>query len=665
MPKPNRRTFLTGTAISLSGVVSTAACDVLSTNPKADAEKAGRSASGDPGSLTNEKEAPQLAKLVKQGKIPSLAKRIPDEPVTLDPVEGVGQYGDVYNNVWGDSASIIRQVGNECLLRWKPGMKNFSSEDLIPNVAKGYQVRNQGKEYVFTLRKGMKWSDGEPFTADDIVFWWNEIVMNDEITPVKPDWLTPDNTVGTVTSSDPHHVVFQFRKSNLSFPLWLAGWLGIDMCNAPAHYLKQFHVKYNKNVEKDAKRAGYEAWTDLFANHFSVWVGGVKNKPTLNAWVVKKPHGGSAGNVVLERNPYYWKVDSGGSQLPYMDRVVFATIESPSTRQLKAMHGDFDVYFGGADNSGPPLSAKPVFARSRDKGGYHFIDLVPSFSNKAALFLNLSCKDRTKREVFLKKDFRIGLSHAINRKEILEVVYQRQGEPYQDAPRPGSKFYDREFAEQYTEYDTALANEHLDKVLPNKDGSGRRLGPDGKPFHFTTMDAEERGNEWGDVLQLMKVYLKAVGVGMMTQTVSLDLATTRRGNNDYEAQIRKTGNGLDVTLIDGGSFGSKSAGWDLWFQEEASGAKHTDLAVEPSAEMKKQYAIFKEYSAAYEPEEREALLKEFLQVAKEQFWGIGVQLVPVGYGVVRNDFRNVPKQMLASWNYPNPAPTDPCQFCRR
>lgn len=641
-----------GGAASLA-VLSGVGCDLLGTSPTGGS--AAKKASGH----TKGHEAPELAKLVKGGKLPPLKERLPDKPLTVKPVDNPGTYCATYQNLYGDDASFIRQIGDECLLRWQRDTRHFSFKDLIPNVATSYQVRNGGREYEFTLRKGMKWSDGEPFTADDIVFWWDDIIMNDELNPVKPEWLLPSGGSGSVVAPDPQTVVFRFDKPNGLFLLQLPTSNGVDMCSAPAHYLKQFHIKYNKSAKDDAKKAGLDKWTDLFSNHFSIWVGGVKNKPTLSAWIVKVPFGGEVQQVVVERNPYYWKVDTDGSQLPYCNRVVFAIVTNPDTRQLKALNGEFDFYLGGGDSSGPPLSSKPLFARSRGKGNYHFIDLPQAFSNTAVFYLNMSCSDEVVRKVFLDRNFRIGLSYSMNRKEMIDAIYQREGRPYQVAPRPESQFYDEEYATQYTEYDVAQANHYLDLALPDKGSDGMRLGPDGKHFSFQAIfDQTPTGDDWPDVMEMMQGYFKAVGVDMQISGVSDSLYYSKRDANTYEASMWHGDGGLDVLIVDSWYNAMEgSPGWGLWFTTpDAKGA------VEPPEVVKKAYRLYQEVQSTYDPKRQDMLMREHLNIAKEQFWYIGVNLMPNGYGVVRNDFHNVPKTMLSAWSFPTPAPTDPCQY---
>jgi peptide/nickel transport system substrate-binding protein len=312
----------------------------------------------------------------------------------------------------------------------------------VPNVAENFEIESDGRDFVFTLRENMKWSDGEPFTAEDIMFWWNDVTLNEEISPAIPTWLIVGDQPPEVTSPDERTVVFSFAEPAGLFLFTMATFEGMTMLNAPKHYLTEFHIDYNSDAEEQARDAGYDTWSDWFSHHYSLWEGGIERKPTLDAWEVTVPHSGNVTHVEVERNPYYWKVDSEGSQLPYLDRVRFTVTESEEVRSLQALDGTFHLYLGGGDSQGANLQEKPLFAQGREESGYDFIDLIPANMNRAIFAVNLTCKDEAKRSVFLDKNFRMGLSHAINRDEVIDAIWVQQGEPWQAAPRPESRLHD-------------------------------------------------------------------------------------------------------------------------------------------------------------------------------------------------------------------------------
>src|SRR5690606_13161328 len=179
--------------------------------------------------------------------------------------------------------------------------------------------------------------------------------------------------------------------------------------------------------------------------------------PTINPWMVVEPLGPEATQVRLVRNPYFYAVDTEGNQLPYIDEVVYNVGQEVETLVLQALNGEIDMQ----DRHIATNANRAVFFDNQEAGGYHFYETIPSSSNVMVISLNLTHLDPMKREIYQNLDFRIGLSHAIDRQEIIDVIYVGQGEPYQAAPRPQSPLYNERLARQYTEYDPDLANEYL------------------------------------------------------------------------------------------------------------------------------------------------------------------------------------------------------------
>jgi ABC-type transport system substrate-binding protein len=220
-------------------------------------------------------------------------------------------------------------------------------------------------------------------------------------------------------------------------------------------------------------------WSQLFLAQHDPWTNPAL--PRLHAWLPTNTFD-QDNRLVLERNPYYFKVDPDGSQLPYIDSVVYAVVGDPQVMILKATNGEIDMQ----DRNINDLENKPVLAREREKGDYRLSEEVPTNSNTLVISLNLPHRDPVRREIFQNRDFRVGLSYAIDRQEIINAAYQRQGEPYQAAPRPDSPYYDEELAKQYTEFDLARADEHLDRAgYRERDDDGFRRGPDGERISFT------------------------------------------------------------------------------------------------------------------------------------------------------------------------------------
>lgn len=229
-----------------------------------------------------------------------------------------------------------------------------------------------------------------------------------------------------------------------------------------------------------------DSWADLFFEKTDKYNN--IELPRVTGWLPKNPHSDGI-QMQWERNPYYWKVDTEGSQLPYIDNLFYRIFTDEESIILAAAHGDVDMY------AREPLTLprnKPVLARSQETGGYHLPDMRATSMNTAGIAFNLTHPDPVKREVLQNKDFRIGLSHATDRQQIIDIVHQRQGEPWQTAPRPEVPFYDSDdIGKQYTGYDLDLANDYLDKAgYTKRDPGGIRLGPDGRPIMIEPHDPD-------------------------------------------------------------------------------------------------------------------------------------------------------------------------------
>ncbi len=642
---------LAGLGLGLAAA-SVSGCDVLSTRPSGKAPEAG----GRPRPVgATGKESPDLAARAKKGDLPPLRERLPAAPMVITTAEA-GRYGGRLKLLGlHQKVDVNTTIGYENLVRWKPGIRtDLTADQIVPNVARKVDVNEDGTEFTFSLRPGMKWSDGKPFGADDIVFWYRSVASNRELTPVPIDWLTTGDQPFRVEKKDDHTVVFRFPRPNGLFLVNLATQRGTVVTDFPAHYLKAFHPDHAHDVGKLAKDAGKDTWVDLFWSKANRPENA--ERPVIDAWKLTEAVADSK-RPVAERNPYYWKTDPDGRQLPYLDSVAFELVQDDETAVLKATNGDFHLIDTGIN----VLRNKPVFARSREKAKYHFFETVPQQMNQMIVMTNLTHRDPTLRKIFADRDFRVGLSYAINRQEIINAVFQRQGEPWQAAPRPESPYYNEKLAKQYTEHDPALAGRYLDRVLPDKDADGFRLRPDGKRLFFQ-VEVTTGFPDLVDALELIRGHWRAVGVDIRVKSEDQSLFFERMDANAHDACVWIGGGGLGSTMDPfyyvPYNFNTRYAmPWYFWYADPKD-----KRAEEPPPTTRRQIETYRRLLTTTDRRQQDQLMRQILSVAAEEFYCMGIALRKREYGIAADQLRNTPKECVTGWLHANLMPANPQQY---
>ncbi len=638
----SRKDFL-ALGASAVGASFLTACSSLSMDPKG---KEGNDPGGTGGSATKGKEAPMLASRVKAGDLPPLAKRLPATPRVIQPLEQAGVYGGTWRTVEAstDPSWMWMTVCHDHLISWDPTWTK-----LIPNVAESFEVRGNGLEYAFRLRKGMRWSDGEPFTADDLMFWYEKIFSNKELTPVPPSQLQINGKPLKVEKQDDYAVTFVFEEPNALLLQNLAIH-GPPFRLLPKHYLEQFHKDLHPDLGDDWAQTFLEKIDEL--NNVDL--------PVLSGWVPKNPHG-DGDRQVWERNPYYFKVDPDGSQLPYIDKVEFTFFQDQGPLILRAANGDVDLYMR-AEVTTP--KNRPVLARGQETGKYKLVDVRDPTHNTIGVCLNLTHEDPATRKMYQNKDFRIGLSHAIDRQQIIDLVYLEQGKPWQTAPRPEVPFYTSDdMGTQYTEFDLNVAKKQFEKAGYGKlDARGRRLGSDGKPIIITVL-AQSRYPLMIDALELMKGTWAKAGIELRIDNVSPELVGTRLEANKYDCTLDVGELGYLDSLADprwffatGGS--SYAPLWSQWY--EGGSPKE-----EPPEAMKEQIAIYRAQVVSQSDTKKQyAGMKRVIEIARDEFWTMGISLPTSSYAILSSRLHNVPgdNKMWLSFKCPYPAVTNISQY---
>lgn len=609
------------------------------------------------------REAESLKAKVDAGELPTLDQRLPEKPLVIKPHESVGTYGGTWNLalVGGGSLShIFRFQAYEPLVRYSP---DWSGVTL--NVAEAFDANEDATQYTIRLRKGMKWSDGHPYTTADIKFWYDTVLTDDRVAFAGQGHWRSNGEPARLEVVDEQTFRVIFAEPNGLFPLQVA-WSNLDQTTrCPKHYLQQFHIDYNPKADEAAKQRGFEGWIAAFQaiagfqDDNSFFLNSSK-KPCLNAWMFTIAPGENTERAVAERNPYYWKVDTEGNQLPYMERIVYQMVADPQVLLLKAMQGEIDMmdqYIGTPTN-------KAVLYDARAQGDYDFYTLTSTEANVMNFILNLNHSDETKRKLFRNRDFRAALSMSLDRQTLIDAVLVSQGAPAQPSIKPDDPLYNEQLAGQFTEYDIDKANALLDVIIPKRDDQNFRLDEAGRRVSII-FEIDQARPIFLDFFQLAIPMFQAVGIDAQLRTMDRSLWETRvRRGRSFDATAHQFGaNGGVAAMLDPRYYAPTDnnavygPAWSLWYVDP-----NNPSAEEPPEETKRQLALYDDLKAKPDAASQQDVMKQILQGAADNFYVFGISLPSDGYGIVKNNMRNILKTMPNSFGWPTPAPTMPEQF---
>lgn len=503
--------------------------DKLEDNEKETTEEGIDTSSIDVSEIEEFHQSPSL----DEQDIPAVKERLPKEPKLTNEVPPemldyeIGRYGGTLDTVTSqvDWDADYFVLSNEPLLN-TPGILG---EEITGNILKDYEVSKDQKEFTFFLREGLKWSDGESVTMEDFRFAIEDVLFNKEITPIVPSWLKSggDATASPMTFEvvDDWTFKISFDEPYGGFPIRLAiqGWRGYSDLLKPAHYLKQYHKDYADESElaKVIEEEGYKSgqWVSLFTdmditerelNH-----PGSEGFPVLYPWVTKEV---STTHFLFERNPYYFKVDAEGNQLPYIDEVKSTYVQDPEMIGLKTIAGEVDL-----SRETTALVKMPLYRENAEASGFKAI-LANMHVTPSDIFLNLTYEDKVWREVVRDKRFRQALNYAINKEEIIESLYYG----FAELPTVTDSTYDVE-----------KANQLLDEMGMEKGPDGYRVGPDGERFTIP-FDIAPFAPDMGPLAELLIQYFEKIGIHTTVKTIDQALWTEREEANELQASIMWT-----------------------------------------------------------------------------------------------------------------------------
>jgi peptide/nickel transport system substrate-binding protein len=468
-----------------------------------------------PATLYN--EAPMLTEKVIAGDLPPVDDRLPKNPTIIEPVESIGEYGGTFHAVtwWGEGGNILMWLYDPPI-RWKADLTGYE-----PGLAT-YEWSDDGMTFTMHFKEGMRWSDGEPFTMEDIQFWWEDMAKNEDVKfntipwyMYKSDGVTPID----MEFPDDYTWVWKSDQAMWVSPYILAQgfweWRPIMLAK---HFLEPYHPTYNAD-------ATFEELEEMSRLHTSAGM------PCLFAWCLEEYTAGESW--LWARNPYYWKVDTAGNQLPYVDYIQVELVEDKEVRTLNVSQGKYEVTFRGSDD---PRDI-PFLAEQAESGDYQ---LWPGWMNGAGAWpgwlINQNyAGDEPEaeeiRELLQNKWFRKGLSVSLDRQRFIDVVWEGIGTPKQATISPQSWHFAEEtgegpavfeeWSQADAEYDAAKADEYFEMAnFVDQDGDGWRDLPSGKPFQMI-LDLGDWGGEIvsTDSTEVAKEMWEAVGINVLVNNL--------------------------------------------------------------------------------------------------------------------------------------------------
>ena len=580
------------------------------------------------------------------GDLPALEDRLPEEPLVVVPYDAVGQYGGRISG-----ASIAPEAGNsEWLSVRHVNLLRFADDmqTIVPNMAKSFEWNPDYTELTITLRKGHKWSDGQPFTADDIVFWWEDIVLNKELYADVPSFWVYGGEPMQVEAVDDVTVMFKFAAPAPAFTTLIATTYTHEW--APKHFLMDKLPKYNPQADEEAKAEGFESWVQRFIPlYYSDWedANHQYGLPKLEAWIKVDE---TPEHQLYVANPYYYKVDTAGQQLPYIDEVEEVYAAENELFELKIINGEIQY-----KSQALQIGSLPLFQQNQDKGNYD-IQMAQGAGNGPTYVFNATHKDPVLAELFSDPRWNRAMSLALNRDEMNQALCFGLCEPTQGAPVHRTvSFAKPEWYTKDIEYDPDTANTLLDELGLTKGSDGFRMRSDGKPLIINLIYAIQFGDPARH--ELAKEFWEAVGVKVELKEQSTEAYRAMAANNDHDIQVTNSGLELEAPLYSNPfrlfpPFGDAAleplfgAPWMEWHNTNG------EQGSEPPADIKELWDLTDQWKSSLPgTDEYISLGQQLAQVQVDRGMIIGTITSSPVITIVSRTLGNVPQLKINAFEY--------------
>ncbi|MEM9960105.1 MAG: ABC transporter substrate-binding protein [Pseudomonadota bacterium] len=589
-------------------------------------------------------ETPTLADL-GFGDLPAVTDRVPQEPLIVD----LAAKGRVPGRHGGTLRTLVTRAKDvRYMAAW--GYARLVGYDhdyaLVPDLLRDVEKSADGRSVTFHLRRGHRWSDGAPFTTEDFRYWWEDVALNEELSPGGPPIeMLVDGEHPAVEVIDAVTIRYTWTAPNPRFMPALARARPVYIYR-PSHYMKTYHAAYAEPAElaEKVEASKKRNWAELHNRQDNLYKFDNPELPILQPWVntTKKNN----QRYVLRRNPYFHRIDSEGRQLPYIDQIELE-VAAGGLIPLKATKGDTSLQIRSLG-----FANAPVLKKKQAEGGYTTRLWWSGAANEIALYPNLTYADPVWREVLQDVRFRRALSLAISRKAINKVIYFGLAKERGVAALEESPFFDEERATAWARFDLDEANALLDDMgLTERNGAGYRLLPDGRPMEVVVETAGERREE-EDALGLIAATWDRIGVRLLVKPLDRDILRNRA----YAGQSMMVAwwgwnNGVptpeappaELAPVEQSTFS-----WPIWgqyFQTKGKSGQAPDLPV-----AQQLLSLFQAWSSAAESAQKAEIWREMLALHADQVICIGTVSRAPQPVVVDERLRNVPANGLYAWD---------------
>lgn len=578
-------------------------------------------------------QSPVLNEQVTAGELPPVHERLPDDPIVIEPFDDIGIYG---------GTAEIFDIGTT-LLNPPEGPYRVGPQLRLnlPNFAQSTEFSDSSRTVTITLRKGVKWSDGQPLTAADFVFDLEHIEMNTDLTPV----VLPLFKGARIEVHAPYKFSYHFPTPRPLLLKYMAH--SGDRFLAPAHFLKRYHPAFTDTVQlkREAVEEGLQDWRKYFEVVNSTGDLMVFHRPVFSAFVVVSK---TSTRSRYRRNPYYYKIDPDGNQLPYIDFLEVQKVDNKEMMAAKASTGQ--VVLAGRQLMTADI---PLFKRLEKKNGYTTYIWPRCYGSDVVFQFNITHPDERLRRIFGDARFRRAMSMAINRDEINDIIYHGRAVPRQLTVVPSSAYFEPEFGRAYAEFDPQRAGALLDEIgLLDRDGDGRREGPDGEPLNIT-LEYGLSETPKQSIVELSVAHWREIGVHISYKQLSGTLLATRAKASLMDMTLWHADRQADILFpIEPFWFvpmhiGQEQGVWSKWSRWYLS---HGKRGWKPSPEAIQLIEWWERLRRTSDESERLEMGKNILRSQAENLWGIGVAGLAPHPVIVRDDLKNVPSKGYWGWD---------------